>query len=170
MYDRVHFRNSTVKADFLRRYNIDLAKLAREIVEEAPEKIQYQIGANCIISDQAWIDDTAEVVIGNEVLIAAEVNIYRHDHGEQFVPYIPELHENIYFTNDMVIGNNVFIGKRTFILPQCRSIGNNVTIGAGSIVTKDIPDNEIWGGNPATKIKNKPGVKGFSVFTGKEFD
>ena len=34
-------------------------------------------------------------------------------------------------------------------------IGNNVIIGAGSVVTKDIPANEIWAGNPARKIKGK---------------
>ncbi|WBL14822.1 acyltransferase [Sutcliffiella sp. NC1] len=49
------------------------------------------------------------------------------------------------------IGDNVFVGMKTIILPGA-NIGNNVIIGAGSLVTKDIPDNVIVGGNPAKVI------------------
>lgn len=52
------------------------------------------------------------------------------------------------------IGDGSFIGANTII---CNSvvIGKNVIVGAGSIVTKSIPDNEIWGGNPARFIKKR---------------
>ena len=46
------------------------------------------------------------------------------------------------------IGNNVFIGVHTIILKGVR-VGDNSIIGACSVVKKDIPTNEIWGGNPA---------------------
>lgn len=49
------------------------------------------------------------------------------------------------------IGNNVFIGLKSIILPNVH-IGNNVIIGAGSVVTKDIPDNSVVAGNPARVI------------------
>ena len=49
------------------------------------------------------------------------------------------------------IGNNVFIGAKTTVLPNVK-IGNNVVIGAGSIVTNDIPDNSLAVGNPARVI------------------
>ena len=49
------------------------------------------------------------------------------------------------------IGDNVYIGSKCIILPGVR-IGNNVVIGAGSVVTKDIPDNSVYAGNPARFI------------------
>lgn len=51
----------------------------------------------------------------------------------------------------VTIGNNVFIGFEAVILPGV-TIGNNVIIGARSVVTKDIPPNSIWAGNPAKHI------------------
>lgn len=55
----------------------------------------------------------------------------------------------------LTIGNDVWIGANTIILPSCRNIGNGVVIAAGAIVTKDIPPYEIWGGNPAKFIKKR---------------
>ncbi|WP_430906520.1 acyltransferase [Maribacter sp. 2-571] len=56
-------------------------------------------------------------------------------------------------TKSVHIGDNVFIGGHTTILKGVR-IGDNSIVGAGSIVTRDIPKNEIWAGNPAKKIRN----------------
>ena len=52
----------------------------------------------------------------------------------------------------MIIKDNVFIGARCLILKGV-VVGENSIIGAGSVVTKNIPDNEIWAGNPAKFIK-----------------
>ena len=51
------------------------------------------------------------------------------------------------------ICSDVWIGARAIILPGCKRIGKSVIIGAGSVVTKSIPDGEIWGGNPAKFIR-----------------
>ena len=51
----------------------------------------------------------------------------------------------------VTIGSNVFIGMNAIIL-KGTTIGDNVIVGAGSVVTRDIPSNEVWGGNPARKI------------------
>jgi maltose O-acetyltransferase len=51
------------------------------------------------------------------------------------------------------IDDDVWIGARAMILPGCKHIGKGVIIGAGSVVTKDIPDYAIVGGNPARVIK-----------------
>lgn len=55
----------------------------------------------------------------------------------------------------LTIGHDVWIGANTIILPSCHQIGNGVIVGAGSIVTKDIPSYEIWAGNPAKFIKRR---------------
>jgi len=52
------------------------------------------------------------------------------------------------------IKRGAFIGARTIITKPC-TIGNNSIIGAGSVITKDVPDNEIWAGNPARFIKKR---------------
>ncbi|WP_262710533.1 acyltransferase [Dinghuibacter silviterrae] len=52
------------------------------------------------------------------------------------------------------IGDNVFIGMDSIILKGV-TIGSNVVVAAGSVVARDIPDNQIWGGNPAKFIRNR---------------
>ena len=59
------------------------------------------------------------------------------------------------FSKPIHIGDNVWIGGNTVVLPGI-TIGNNVTIGAGSIVTKDIPDNMLAFGNPCKIIRQIP--------------
>lgn len=51
------------------------------------------------------------------------------------------------------IAGDVWIGARVIILPGCRRIGHGAIIGAGSVVTKDVPDYAIVGGNPAKLIR-----------------
>ena len=52
----------------------------------------------------------------------------------------------------IIVGNNVFIGVNTIILPGVE-IGDNCIIGAGAVVTKSIPANQVWAGVPARYIK-----------------
>jgi acetyltransferase-like isoleucine patch superfamily enzyme len=56
---------------------------------------------------------------------------------------------------DVVIGDNVWVGAGCYLLPGC-AIGDNSVIGAGSVVTKSVPPNEIWAGVPARKIRDVP--------------
>ena len=55
----------------------------------------------------------------------------------------------------LYIGDDVWIGRNVTILPGCKIIGTGCVIGACSVVTKDIPDYEVWAGNPARFIKRR---------------
>lgn len=58
----------------------------------------------------------------------------------------------VVLTGNVSIGENSFIGANA-VVKQGINIGRNVTVGAGSVVLKDIPQNEIWVGNPARKLE-----------------
>lgn len=57
--------------------------------------------------------------------------------------------------NPLVIGNDVWIGDRVVVLPGCRAIGDGAVIGAGSVVTRDVPPFTIVAGNPARPIRRR---------------
>ena len=92
--------------------------------------------------------DVAKVKIGTNVQIAPNVAIYTAGH-----PVHPDSRNSGYeYGMDITIGDNVWIGGNTCILPGV-TIGGNAVIGAGSVVTKDIPDNTIAAGNPCRVIR-----------------
>jgi len=105
------------------------------------------IGHDTIVGDHCFMDGRAPLKIGNHVGIASQVLIYNDEHdinspdyGNSFGP--------------VEIGDYVFIGPRAIILPNIK-IGKGAVIAAGAIVTKDIPDFEIWAGVPAKKISDR---------------
>jgi len=55
------------------------------------------------------------------------------------------------------VGANVWVGANCVLLPGV-TIGDNALIAAGSVVTRDVPPNEIWGGVPARKLKDVPAL------------
>lgn len=110
------------------------------------------IGNNCGLSN-VCIASSSTVRIGNNVLLGAGVQIYGTDfhpikaadrNGNDTVSHTK--------TADICINDNVFVGACSIILKGVH-IGENSVVGAGSVVTKDIPANEVWGGNPAKCIK-----------------
>lgn len=113
-------------------------------------------GFNIEIGDNSGIGKKCRVpsniTIGNNVMMAEEVIILNQNHNHKFID-IPINLQGYEPKTQLIIGNDVWIGTRTIILPQANRIGNGVIIGAGSVVTKDIPDYAIVGGNPAKIIK-----------------
>ncbi len=94
-----------------------------------------------IDSSHCW-----HIEIGDNVVLAPRVHILAHDASTKaFLNYTRVANTRI--------GNNVFIGAGTVVLPGI-TIGNNVIIGAGSIVTKDIPNDSVAAGNPAHIIES----------------
>ncbi|WP_226889096.1 acyltransferase [Nostoc sp. MG11] len=93
-----------------------------------------------------------EIYIGQNCIIAQHVSLIACNHTiSSEKPY-----RDLPWDKDktgIFIDENVWIGCGVTILPGCR-IGTNSVIGAGSIVTKSIPANEVWAGVPARKIKD----------------
>jgi len=92
--------------------------------------------------------------IGNHLMMSEDVLFLGggHNFSERDVPMG---HQGFGGKTELEIGNDVWIGARVIVLPGCKKIGNGVVIGAGSVVTKDIPDFVVVGGNPARILKHR---------------
>ena len=96
-----------------------------------------------------WGSEPWIIQIGDNVHLTDGIRFVTHDGGTLILrKEIPDLE----ITKPITIGNNVYIGVQTIILPGVH-IGNNVVIGAGSIVSRDIPDDSVAVGVPARVIK-----------------
>ena len=102
----------------------------------------FYAGFNCTILDMA------EVRIGDNCLIAPNVGIYTAGHNIN-----PIDRHKTGFAKPITIGNNVWIGGHCAIIGGV-NIGDNSIIASGSVVTKDVPENTIFAGNPAKKLKD----------------
>lgn len=92
--------------------------------------------------------DDGNIYIGDRVMIGPNVTLATANH-----PILPELRETqMQYNREIHIGRNVWIGSKVVVVPGV-SIGENSVIGAGSIVTKDIPANVIAYGNPCRVIR-----------------
>jgi len=111
---------------------------------------QLRIGQNLSINHFSRIICLDEITIGDNVNIAEHVAILDHDHNYQLVDNDFQL--NGYITAPIKIGNNVWIADKCTVLKGVE-IGNNVIIGANSVVTKSLPSNCIAVGAPAKVIK-----------------
>ncbi len=90
----------------------------------------------------------AKVKIGDNCLLAPNVAIYTAGH-----PIHPMSRNSAYeYGKEVTIGDNVWIGGNVVICPGVR-IGDNVVIGAGSVVTRDIPDWSVAAGNPCRVLR-----------------
>lgn len=97
------------------------------------------------IGDRCSIDFTGGVTIGDGAHVAHNVRIISHDHGYNY--------KQAPIGKSLIIGSNAFVGSDVIILFNCNNVGANSVIGAGSVVTKDVPDNVVVAGNPARIIK-----------------
>ncbi len=97
------------------------------------------LGGVIIDPDHAW-----HITIGDDVTLAPKVHILAHDASTK-------IHLGLTRLAKVVIGNRVFVGANTIILPGV-TIGDDTIIGAGSVVTANVPSGCIYCGNPARFI------------------
>ena len=129
-----------------------LGKTGKYVNIEAPFHCDYgyniEVGENFFANYNFTVLDVGKVTIGANAQIAPNVSIYTAGH-----PIHPDSRNSGYeYGISITIGDNVWIGGNACIMPGV-TIGNNVVIGAGSVVTKDIPDNVIAAGNPCRIIR-----------------
>lgn len=106
-----------------------------------------KIGKDTIIYTSLLNFDTffpSLIEIGSNCVICKETLLITHDYSKNF----PTEGLTSMTKGKVTIGDNTFIGMRCTILPGV-DIGKNVIVGAGSVITKSIPDNVVAGGNPA---------------------
>lgn len=124
-----------------------------------------EVGKNFFANYNCTILDVAKVTIGDNCQFAPNVSIYTAGH-----PVHPETRNTMYeYGISVTIGNNVWIGGNTVILPGVQ-IGDNVVIGAGSVVTRDIPANTIAAGNPCRVLREITEADRRTYYRGRQID
>ncbi|MCP1102776.1 acetyltransferase-like isoleucine patch superfamily enzyme [Aequitasia blattaphilus] len=124
-----------------------------------------EVGKNFFANYNCTIIDVAKVKIGDNCQFAPNVSIYTAGH-----PIHPDSRNSFYEYGDKVtIGDNVWIGGNTVILPGV-TIGSNIVIGAGSVVSKDVPEWVVAVGNPCRVIKEITEADRKYYYKDREFD
>ncbi|WP_394203717.1 sugar O-acetyltransferase [Shewanella waksmanii] len=109
------------------------------------------VGKNFYMNFAGVILDCAPVTIGDNCFIGPQVGIYTACH-----PIDPvERNKGVEYAKPITIGDNCWIGGHVTIMPGV-SLGNNIVVGAGAVVTKNFADNVIIAGNPAKVIGQVP--------------
>ena len=113
-------------------------------------KLGVSIGENCqlLTSPDCFGSEPWLIRIGDHVEITYGVRFITHDGGAWV---LRDKHQDLDVFGNIVVGNNVFIGMNSIILPGVH-IGDNCVIGAGSVVTRDVPSDSVAAGVPARRI------------------
>ena len=123
------------------------------------------VGKNFFANYNCTIIDVAKVIIGDNCQMAPNVAIYTAGH-----PVHPDTRNTAYeYGKEVRIGDNVWIGGNTVICPGV-TIGDCCVIGAGSVVTKDIPSWTIAAGNPCRVIRKITDADRRLLFRKEEID
>ena len=128
--------------------------------EEHGLEIGYGTYGGCWLHSSMWWQN---IKIGNYCSFAGNIDIFTGNHHSEWFSTHPCLANPAYGSilyngypkpqkeKGIIIGNDVWMGMNAIILPSCNKVGNGAIIGAGSIVTQDVPPYAIVAGNP-TKI------------------
>lgn len=122
-------------------------------------------GSNIYANFNLTLVDDTHIFVGDNTMFGPNVTIATAGH-----PITPELRQKGYQYNAPVhIGKNCWLGAGVIVLPGI-SIGDNVVIGAGSIVTKDLPSNVVAVGNPCKILREVNDRDKEYYFKGRKID
>lgn len=167
-YDQELIQERITAKDLCGEYN-QLKNSDTEVRTSLLKKILGKTGQNICIEPAFWCDygynieagenfyanhnlvilDCAKVTFGDNVFIGPNCSFYTASHPID----AKQRNEGLETAHPIQVGNNVWFGGNVVVLPGI-SIGNNSVIGAGSVVTKDIPDNVVAVGNPCKPVRN----------------
>lgn len=129
-----------------------LGKAGKNCVVEQPLFCTYgyntTVGDNYFLNVNGKLMDSGKITIGNNVFIAPNVCIITEEHAMDVEQRI----QGLEYTHPVTIGDNVWICAGALVLPGV-TIGEGSVIGAGSVVTKDIPAHCLAVGNPCKVIR-----------------
>lgn len=107
-----------------------------------------KVGENFFANMHCFFQDILPITIGDNVMIAPGVHIYTVTH-----PLDPKSRQEYSLWYPVKIGNDVWIGGKSIVCPGV-TIGDRVTVAAGSVVTKDVPSDVLVGGSPAKIMRH----------------
>ena len=163
--------NTVDRSDFA-----EIGKIVKELLGKSEDAFinppfycdygsHIEVGKNFFANYNCTIIDVAKVKIGDNCQMAPNVAIYTAGH-----PLHPVARNSMYeYGISVTIGDNVWIGGNTVIMPGVH-IGSNTVIGAGSVVTRDIPDWSVAVGNPCRVIKKITEEDKKYYYKDREFD
>ncbi len=114
-------------------------------------KLGVQFGKNCKFGTKSFGSEPYMIKIGNDFYSSSKVQFITHDGSVNVLRNMYTEYKNIDYFSPIIIGNNVFIGFSAIILPGTR-IGDNVIVGAGSIVKGNLKSNSVYAGVPVKYI------------------
>lgn len=167
-YDQELIKERMVCKDLCQEYN-GLKNSDTEKRNELLKKILGNIKGNICIEPSFWCDygynievgenfyanhnlvilDGAQVQFGDNVYIGPNCSFYTAGHPLD----VKQRNEGLEYAHPITLGDNVWLGGNVVVLPGV-SIGNNTVIGAGSVVTKNIPENVVAVGSPCKVVKS----------------
>lgn len=113
----------------------------------------YRQGENCYFAIYNFGTEPWLISVGDNVFIASGVTFITHDVSVQMIERYLKNVRQFDGVGPIHIGNNVFIGTGTILLPGI-TVGDNVVIGAGSVIAKNIPSNVVVAGAPARVLRS----------------
>ncbi len=177
MEEMAKCRKILQKLNFADRSDFEtIAQIVKELLGKSEEACinppfycdygsHIEVGKRFFANYNCTIIDVARVKIGDYCQMAPNVAIYTAGH-----PIHPDTRNSAFeYGKEVTIGDNVWLGGNTVVCPGVH-IGNNVVIGAGSVVTKDIPDWSIAAGNPCRVIRTITENDRRKLFHNEEID
>ena len=177
MEEQAETRRLLQKLNFMDRSDYEgIAKVIKELFGKSENAMvnppfycdygkHIEVGKNFFANYNCTILDVAKVRIGDDCQMAPNVSIYTAGH-----PLHPDTRDSGFeYGREVVIGDSCWIGGNTVICPGVH-IGDCVVIGAGSVVTRDIPSWSLAAGNPCRVLRSITEADRWRLFGGRELD